>query len=101
MINESSDHYLKDELYDLIKKDESIFDFIQYSLFDGLWYWDLENPENEWMNPRFWQVLGYNPEDMPHTPASWQNIIDPDDLQKAKEMLTLHFQSDEHPTIRL
>lgn len=27
-----------------------------YSL-DGAWYWDLENPESEWMSPLFWEVL--------------------------------------------
>jgi hypothetical protein len=29
------------------------FDFIQESALDGLWYWDLEKPEEEWMNPKF------------------------------------------------
>lgn len=40
-------NYLKEELYELIKTDESIFDFIQESSLDGLWYWDLEHPEEE------------------------------------------------------
>ena len=73
-----SDHYLKKELYELIKKDENIFDFIQKGSLDGLWYWDLENPEHEWMNPRFWTVLGYDPEEMPHKASAWQNIINQD-----------------------
>ena len=58
--------YLKKELYELIRTDESIFDFIQESALDGLWYRDLENPENEWMNTKFWTVLGYNAEEMHH-----------------------------------
>ena len=44
-------NYLKKELYELIKSDERIFDFIQESCLDGMWYWDLENPEEV--------VLGY------------------------------------------
>ena len=63
---EPMSHYLKDELYELIKKDERIFDFIQEGSLDGLWYWDLEKPENEWMNARFWEVMGYDPDEMPH-----------------------------------
>ena len=51
------EHYLKKELYDLIKTDERIFEFIQEGSLDGLWYWDLEKPENEWMNNRFWTTL--------------------------------------------
>ncbi len=89
--------YLKKELYELIKTDESIFDFIQNSSLDGLWYWDLENPENEWMNAKFWTVLGYNPDDMPHLSAAWQGIIHQDDLKVAKENFTKHCKDPNHP----
>ncbi len=47
------DNYLNKEIYDLIKTDDSIFDFIQASSLDGLWYWDLENTGEEWMNRKF------------------------------------------------
>jgi PAS domain S-box-containing protein len=64
---------------------------------DGLWYWDLENPENEWMNAKFWTVLGYNPEEMPHKSSSWQNIIDQDDLKVAIDNFTKHCENPDHP----
>ncbi|MBN2817680.1 MAG: PAS domain S-box protein, partial [Bacteroidales bacterium] len=86
-------HYLKNELYDLIKKDKRIFDFIQDGSLDGLWYWDLEKPENEWMNPRFWQVLGYHPNEMPHLASAWQNIINPDDLKIAVNSVKKHLEN--------
>ncbi len=89
--------YLKEELYGLIRTDESIFDFIQESALDGLWYWDLENPENEWMNPKFWTVLGYNPAEMPHKSGAWQNIINQDDLILASDNLTKHCENPDHP----
>lgn len=91
------DNYLKKELYELIKTDEKIFDFIQESSLDGMWYWDLENPENEWMNPKFWTVLGYNPDEMPHKSSAWQNIINQDDLKLAIENFTRHCQDPNHP----
>jgi len=47
-------HYLKDELYGLVSNSPAIFDFLQNGSLDGLWYWDIQNPENEWMNARFW-----------------------------------------------
>ena len=68
-------HYLKKELYDLVKSDERIFDFLQQGSMDGLWYWDLKEPENEWMNARFWETLGYNPQEMPHLASAWQRKI--------------------------
>jgi len=89
--------YLKEELYSLIRSDETIFDFLQNSALDGLWYWDLEKPENEWMNPRFWEVLGYNPEEMPHKSNAWQSIINQDDLKIATENFIKHCENPEHP----
>ena len=56
-----NDYYLKRIIRAFKKKDESMFNFFQESCFDGLWYWDLERPENEWMSERFWKVLGYDP----------------------------------------
>ncbi len=97
MSNQMKDNYLKKELYELIKTDESIFDFIQSSSLDGLWYWDLENPEEKWMNPKFWTVLGYNPEEMPHKSSAWQNIINQDDLKVTIENLTKHCENPNHP----
>ena len=93
----TSDNYLKKELYELIKTDESIFDFIQDSSLDGLWYWDLENPEEEWMNPKFWTTLGYNPDEMPHKSAAWQDIIHPDDLKIALKNFNSHCENPDHP----
>jgi PAS domain S-box-containing protein len=91
------ENYLKKELYKLIQSDERIFDFIQDGSLDGLWYWDLENPENEWMNARFWKVLGYDPNEMPHKSNSWQSIINPDDLKTATDNFIRHCQDPEYP----
>ena len=41
------ENYLKKELYDLTKNDTKIFEFIQSGSLDGIWYWDLEDSENE------------------------------------------------------
>jgi len=89
--------YLKDELYELIRTDESIFDFIQEGSLDGLWYWDLENPENEWMNAKFWTVLGYDPSEMPHKSSAWQSIINQDDLKMAMDNFKKHCENPDYP----
>jgi len=93
----SRSNYLKKELYELVRQDERIFDFIQSSALDGLWYWDLENTVEEWMNPRFWTVLGYDPEEMPHKSAAWKDIIHPEDLKVATENFTRHCEDPNHP----
>lgn len=90
-------NYLKDELYNLIQSDISIFEFIQSGSLDGIWYWDLENPENEWMSPRFWEVIGYDPNEMKPLASEWQNIIFQDDLQIATKNFQQHLADPNHP----
>lgn len=90
------ENYLKQELYDLIKKDNSIFEFIQESSLDGIWYWDLQNPENEWMSPKFWKVLGYDPNSMEHKSSQWQDIIFEQDLKIATENFNKHLEDPNH-----
>jgi len=91
------EHYLKSELYTLIKEDESIFEFLQQGSLDGIWYWDLEDQEKEWMSPRFWTVLGYDPTEKKHLASEWQDLIYPEDLQVAISNFTKHCADQNHP----
>lgn len=93
----SESHYLKDELYTLFANDPKFFDFLQKASLDGLWYWDLENPDNEWMSPEFWRLLGYKPEDKKHLASEWQELIDPDDLKEALSNFHAHCADPNHP----
>jgi len=90
-------NYLEEELILKVREDNIIFNFINENVLDGAWYWDLENPENEWMSPNFWTTLGYNPSEMPHKANTWQNIIHQDDFILAKENLIKHFENPEFP----
>ena len=92
-----SAHYLKEELYQQISTCPEIFDFIQEGSLDGLWYWDLQNPEEEWMNPRFWTTLGYDPAKMPHKASAWQDIIFPEDKASAIEAFNRHLEDPSFP----
>ncbi len=84
------DNYLKTELYNLMRDDTHIFEFIQSGSLDGIWYWDLENIENEWMSPKFWETLGYNPEEKKHLSSEWQGLIFEDDLKLAVDNFNRH-----------
>ena len=91
------ENYLKKELYELINADTNIFEFIQSGSLDGIWYWDLDNPENEWMSPKFWETLGYNPDEKKHLANEWQDIIYQEDLKLAIENLEKHCANPNHP----
>jgi PAS domain S-box-containing protein len=90
-------NYLEKELRSLVKKDDTIFDFLQQSTLDGMWYWDLTNPEEEWLNDVFWERLGYDPDTMPHKFQSWTGIINQEDLEIAREKIAAHIQNPEKP----
>lgn len=91
------ENYLKIELYNLVKTDAKIFDFIESGSLDGIWYWDIENTENEWMSPRFWEVLGYDPACKKHLSSEWQDIIFQEDLKVALENFKKHCEDPNHP----
>jgi PAS domain S-box-containing protein len=93
----SGEHYLKKELYDLVQQQSHIFEFIQSGSLDGIWYWDLENPENEWMSPRFWALFGYEPSVKKHLVSEWQDLIFPEDLKTAVDNFHKHCADPNHP----
>jgi PAS domain S-box-containing protein len=91
------EHYLKSELYNYMSQDQAFFEFLQEGLLDGLWYWDLEAPQNEWMSSRFWTVLGYDPVEREHLAAEWQDIVYAEDLATALGNFRQHCQDKRHP----
>ena len=92
-----SKHYLKEELYALIRTDPTIFEFIQKGSLDGIWFWDLESPEHEWMSPELWRLFGYDPDAMPHLASAWQDIIFEEDRKTALANFKAHCEDPSNP----
>ena len=90
-------HYLETELETLVQTDPTIWQFLREGSLDGVWYWDLENPEHEYMSPEFWRLFGFNPSDKKHLAAEWQDLIFPEDLELAKENVAKHCADPNHP----
>ncbi|WP_395344704.1 response regulator [Ningiella sp. W23] len=90
-------HRLESELYELIENDRRIFSFIEKSCLDGLWYWDLDAPEYEWMSPNFWLTLGFDPKEKRHLAEEWQELIFKEDLDLAVENFQKHCADPDYP----
>ena len=90
-------HYLEAELYQRISASPEVFEFFKNSSLDGIWYWDLENPEHEWMSPRFKALFGYEADEIADTPEWWQANIHPDDLALTLDNLEKHKADPNHP----
>jgi PAS domain-containing protein len=86
-------HPLQIELESYIK---TLWPWLREGSLDGVWWWNLENGVDEYMDERFWQVLGYNPAEREHKAAEWQDLIHPDDLEIALANFEAHKQD---PTI--
>jgi len=95
--NKEKYHYLKSELYSLVKENDNIFEFLQRGSLDGIWYWDLEKPENEWMSARFWETFGVDPLTKQHLSQEWKDMINPEDLQTALKNFHEHCKNPDHP----
>ncbi|MFK8078975.1 MAG: PAS domain-containing protein [Granulosicoccus sp.] len=90
-------HYLQEELEQLIKSDPSMWKFLQEGSLDGIWYWDLEHPDQEYMSPEMWRLFGIDPSTKKHDPAEWQDLIFQEDLDRALENFQAHCADPKHP----
>ncbi|MBM4365758.1 MAG: response regulator [Deltaproteobacteria bacterium] len=90
-------NYLEAELYERIRSEPRLFDWLQDGSLDGVWYWDLEHPENEWLSPSFWRLFGIDPATKEHKASEWQDLINPDDLRVAIENFQRHCADPSHP----
>ncbi|MEQ8486272.1 MAG: PAS domain-containing protein [Pseudomonadales bacterium] len=86
----ADDHYLKQELYALIRRDDQVLTFLLDGPVDGLWFWDVDDPEEEWVSAPFWRLLGYDPASKASKASAWHGIIDPDDLAAAMDAFAAH-----------
>ncbi len=71
--------------------------FLQQGSLDGCWYWDLETPDQEWMSPEFWALLGIDPATKRHDPSEWQDLIFAEDRDLALENFQRHCADASHP----
>jgi len=72
--------YLQTELYALAAADTTVFDFLQTTALDGLWYWNLQTPGHAWANDQLWCSLGYKTGQWPTEAGAWQAALHPADL---------------------
>lgn len=64
---------------------------------DGYWDWYIQE-DYQYMSPAFWEMFGYQPEEKPHSPSAWQDMIFKDDLDVASANFQKHIDTQgEHP----
>lgn len=51
---------------------------------DGWWDWNLETGEM-YFSPRWWQIAGYAPGELPATQETWRRLAHPDDAERVNQ----------------
>ena len=58
----------------------------------GWWDWRIQE-DWEYISPKFWRFLGFDPEKKSHHPSEWKKLIDPEDSKLWIEEFEKHIQS--------
>ncbi len=90
-------HYLEKELTKSYGFNSTILSILSNQVFSGIWFWDLENPEEEYFDDQFWHTLGYDPKEMPAKSDVWQSMVHPEDLQEAFQLVQAHLANPSLP----
>lgn len=61
---------------------EKELELVLTNISEGYFDW-LIPLDYEYMSPRFWEILGYDPKLKQHHPSEWQKLVHPDDLPRA------------------
>ncbi len=91
------EYHLRNELSLLFKSNEAVLHLMEDNLSDGICIWDLQQPEKEWMSPKLWLTLGYQPHEIPQQPVSWKSFMNPSDLAITMDNLEQHLQNPNYP----
>ncbi|NJP04851.1 MAG: PAS domain-containing protein [Chloroflexaceae bacterium] len=60
---------------------------------DGLWDWDMVS-DTVYFSPRWLEMIGYQPDELPHTFATWEALVHPDDYVRVERVIQDHIYED-------
>lgn len=61
--------------------------------YDGIWDWNIQTEEC-YFSPRWLEMLGYAPGELPPSPSTWQSLLHPDDKEIAIATVERHLRGE-------
>ncbi len=74
------------------KEAEERFNLAINGSSDGLWDWIDINGDQEWWSPRFYELLGYEDQEIPASLAQFKKILHPADMNKTFDAVKAHLE---------
>ncbi|MBD2485239.1 PAS domain S-box protein [Planktothrix sp. FACHB-1365] len=75
-----------------LKESEQRFERAIKGSNDGIWDWFDIHQEQIWYSPRFFEIMGYQPNEFQPTLTRFRNFIHPDDRQSVFQTIENHLQ---------
>ena len=72
-----------------LKISEERYDMALRAVSDGLWDWNLQTNE-VYFSPRYFEMLGYEPDEFPHEYKTWLHLMHSDDRDRASEIVNAY-----------
>lgn len=81
---------LKNEVRNLFRQNDQVFDFLSKEALDGLAIREIGGDERFWANEIFWGRLGYKPKNVKANIQFWRNCLHPEDQDLEQRTFRLH-----------
>lgn len=76
-----------------LRESEERFKRVVLGTNDGWWDWNLVN-DTSYYSPRWWMMLGYEPNELPPDASLWHRLLHPDDAQHVDTILNAAFKEE-------
>lgn len=83
-----AERLIAEQIRQELKLLENIFD----TLLAGYWDWNLQTNE-EYLSPKFKKMFGYEDDELPNSPETWQHLIFDEDLSLVLDCFDRHVQT--------
>ena len=79
---------------DALRLGQERYKLVEAAVDDGIWDWNLLTDE-DYFSSRWKGILGYAEDELPHTAATFFDLIHPDDKAAVSEAVQAHFEKDQ------
>ncbi len=78
-----------------LRQSEERFDLAVKGTNDGIWDWMNVNQDAEWWSPQFYNLLGYQPNELSASRSIFKELLHPDDHERTFQAVDDHFEKSE------